>query len=69
MNMPMEKFIYMQLAEWFGTPCDYGMGAREATDIIDDPEWCEENCGEVDDWKCWKKLFEAAADNSHIEII
>ena len=59
--MPTIEFICRTLAEWFEEPCNYSFCGVEAKDRIDDDEWCEKHCGNIAEWECWKKLFEAEA--------
>lgn len=43
------------IADRFGSICDYGPSDEE---IIESSDWCEEHCGKVEDWECWKKWIE-----------
>ena len=67
-DMPTEQFICRTLAEWFDEPCNFTFCGTDATDIINDPEWCEEHCGNIAPWECWKKLFEAEAKRSDVNL-
>ena len=67
-EMPTVEFICRTLAEWFEEPCNYAFGGIEAKDRIDDDEWCEEHCGNIAEWECWKKLFEAEAKRCDVNL-
>ena len=41
------------IADRFGCICNYSPSDEEMDD-----EWCEEHCGTVDDWECWKRWLD-----------
>lgn len=63
-NMPEvpndEEFIIKWLAEAFENPCNYGFNQQDIAEFMGEncPEWCDENCGKVSNFECWKKYFE-----------
>ena len=49
------------LSDELGTPCNYGLGGEEVSDIIPS-EWCEDNCPNNEDYSiCWKSILKSKA--------
>ena len=44
------------ISHYFGIICDYSPEDEEMLEHCN--EWCEENCGKVEDWVCWAKWLE-----------
>ena len=64
----MVDFICRFLAERFDNPCDYSDDERDYCDIMNEDDWCEQNCGTIDVAECWKRFFElmkAREDNGN----
>lgn len=65
-------FAFEKIAHWFGCPCDWSFD--DIGDVDDYMfghccDWCEENCEKNDAKACWKKLFEAMANEKDNERI
>lgn len=53
-------FVIGWLADIFGHPCEYGFDGKEVIEVLEKgaPDWCDENCGEINCKECWKKYME-----------
>lgn len=47
-------FIYKELAELFGIPCNFS----PMDEIMLESERCEDDCRKIPDSECWKRYFE-----------
>lgn len=50
----LEKFMVSELANRFGTPCDYIDGFM----LEHNEKWCDAHCDKEDFAECWRKYFE-----------
>ena len=52
------EFICKQLAEMFSSPCNFS----PMDEMMCATDYCEKNCGKVEDSKCWEMYFRLVAD-------
>ena len=58
-----KDFIYKQLAKDFGCPCDFS----PHDEIMLDSGLCMDDCGQIQDWECWKRYFEVMGKDQEDE--